>query len=387
MAANKDLVHGWVSTDCGRGTSDILWSCLATILLCVWTVIHLPVPCLSRFEQGRIVPGEPERSWRNWIIRSGIIPALISVIAPEVLTFIAVTELITAWQSKRELRAMKWTLTHTFFLYMGGFCLETPSGLRLQLDDDTLASAISNPPDWLSKLKEVEVVQINDHAKSNSLTKSIACGQALWLITQVISRICQHQAVTILEVSTLAYAACALTAYAAWWKKPQSSNLPITIPCSTEVITQRPTVNPLYYSKASMGEYLWAGQNPGRSPDWYGESLVLAIFWSTLFGAIHVASWNITLPSNVEQWLWRASALCCCTVGMVSSRVFLNIITCLPWIGPGTAEASFFTMWLVIALFYVTARLFMIVEVFLSLRALPRSAYESVQWSSFIPHI
>ena len=83
MAASEDLVHGWVSTHCGRGTSDILWSCLATILLSVWTVIHLPVPCCSRFEDGKLVSGEPSRSWRNWVIRSGTVPAVTSIIAPE----------------------------------------------------------------------------------------------------------------------------------------------------------------------------------------------------------------------------------------------------------------------------------------------------------------
>lgn len=393
MAANEDLVHGWVSTDCGRGTSDILWSCLATIILCVWTVIHLPLPCLSRFEDGKIVPGEPSRTWRNWVIRSGIVPAVISVIAPEFLTLMAIRECFVAWGSQKETYQMKWTLTHTFFLHMGGFCLATPSGLRQQLDHndlkDTLESAKrgTHPPEWLSELKKVEEDHINDHAKSNPLAKIIACCQALWLVTQVISRICQHRAVTLLEVSTLAYAACALTAYAAWWKKPQNSALPITILCCDEVMPKMRTDDPLYYSEVSRAEYVWAGQDWSKSIDrlvgGYYTFTGLVILCPAIFGAIHVASWNITLLSNVEQWLWRASALYCCTAGMILTLVTWLIAMCAirSWI-PVTTSASG-----VIGSVYVIVRLYMIVEVFLSLRALPRSAYESVQWSSYIPHI
>ena len=155
MAAKEELVHGWVSTDCERGTSDILWSCLATILLCVWTVIHLPIPCCSRFEGGKIVSGEPSRSWRNRFIRSGIVPAVISVIAPEFLTGTAIGECIEAWKSQKQMTQMNWTLTHTFFLQMSGFCLETPSELRVQLDSRNVTNAISagarkgtHSPDW-----------------------------------------------------------------------------------------------------------------------------------------------------------------------------------------------------------------------------------------------
>lgn len=210
------------------------------------------------------------------------------------------------------------------FLHMGGFCLETPSGLRLQLDARDLISAISTAaegetlsPDWLSEFEKVEEVHINDHAMSNPLTKLIACSQALWLVTQVISRVFQHRAVTLLEVSTLAYAACALTAYAAWWKKLQNSTLPITIPCSEEAIPYRRT-NPLYYNEVDFREIYWAGQD--LVTHFRDDGHTLNGLWAlclAIFGAIHVASWNITLPSNVEQWLWRASALYCCTACMV----------------------------------------------------------------------
>ena len=74
---------------------------------------------------------------------------------------------------------MKWTLTHAFFLRMGGFYLETPSGLLLQLDGNQLLSAIADSADWLRELEKVKEHHINDHAKSIPLTKFIAYGQAL----------------------------------------------------------------------------------------------------------------------------------------------------------------------------------------------------------------
>ena len=389
MAANETLAHGWVSTDCGRGTSDILWSCLATILLCVWTVIHLPVPPCSRFEAGELVPGEPARGLRNWIIRSGIFPAVVSVIAPEFLTLTAITELLEARRIQNKMAKMKWTLTHAFFLQMGGFCLETPSGLRMQLSDVDVMDPSSNSSDWLAKLEEIEEAHINDRAKSNNLTKLIACGQSLWLVTQVISRLVQHQAITLLEVSTVAYAACALTAYAAWWKKPQNASLPITIPCSTEEYPQRRIS---YYRETSFGEYVWAGQHWSRhleSSDMDGDTVspVLVALCPALFGAIHLASWNIIFLSNVEQWLWRTSALYCCTAGMI----FTMLVLLLPNVDSGKEMGGLIVVLIFLimglGLGYVIARLYMIVEVFLSLRALPHSAYEAVRWSSFVPHI
>ena len=392
MAASDDLVHGWHSTDCGRGTSDILWSCLATILLCVWTVIHLPVPCCSRFEKGDLVPGEPSRSLRNWVIRSGIVPAVISVIAPEFLTFTAIMEYSKARRNKKEMDQIEWTLTHGFFLDMGGFCLETPSGLRMQLDETQLKSATTSHPEWLAKLEKVDEDHINDHSKSNPLTKLIACGQALWLVTQVISRISQHQAVTLLEVSTTAYAACALTAYVAWWKKPQSPTLPITIRCPDETFPQSEEENLMYYSENSMFEYTWAGRNWGRLLKGFEDLTYyfgLLPLCPAIFGAIHVASWNIRLLSNVEQWLWRGSALYCCAAGVIQilSTTFLEACERLSLIRMTLSHRLWKWLNMSLIAIYVIARLFMIVEVFVSLRALPRSAYEEVQWSSFIPHI
>ena len=388
MATSDGLVHGWHSTDCGRGTSDILWSCLATVLLCVWTVIHLPVPCCSRFENGQLVPGEPSRSKRNWVIRSGIVPAAISVIAPEFLTFTAISEYFQAIESKKAISQTKWTLTHGFFLNMGGFCLETPSGLRMQLDEIQVKSAMSESPEWLSKLKNVEEDHINDHAKSNPLTKFIACGQALWLVTQVISRIRQRQAVTLLEVSTTAYAACALTAYVAWWKKPQSPTLPITISCPNETLPPEGKERHSYYKEDISFEYVWAGRHWSRQFDGL-TAFGLSPLCPAIFGAIHVASWNIRLLSNVEQWLWRGSALYCCNAGIIFLLIYLFLDLCesLFLLRKTLSKALWDWILMIIILAYVLARLFMIVEVFLSLRALPHSAYEEVQWSSFVPHI
>ena len=393
MAANDDLVHGWVSTDCGRGTSDILWSCLATIFLCVWTVIHLPVPKYR---------GNSPLSLRQRIVRSGIFTALISVIAPEFLAITALNEWASAWQGKKDIKRLTqidWTLTHQFFLDMGGVCIRSPSGRYLHLRTSDVVKAMKASSDtskpttthssWISELENLTEDQIKDLASSDTLTKLITCGQALWLVTQVVSRLCQHQALTLLEVSTCAYVSCALFSYVAWWKKPQACKSPIFLNCSDEAISEIASgdyKSPYYESETWKG-LVWVDQH------WLGvidvtsdDNLDDFIYYTTplypvVFGAIHVASWNIILPSDVELWMWRASSIYCLIAGvMVFVTVLVFDISSL--IDDLLILIIFFTLAL-----YPLVRIYMIVEVFLSLRALPRSAFESVQWSSFIPHI
>ena len=43
-ARNDTIVHGWVSEPQGRGTTSIVYSCLGTVLICTWSVLHLDVP-------------------------------------------------------------------------------------------------------------------------------------------------------------------------------------------------------------------------------------------------------------------------------------------------------------------------------------------------------
>ena len=398
MPANDDLIHGWVSADCGRGTSDILWSCLATIFLCVWTAIHLPVPYYY---------GQQPLSTRQKLVRSGIGPALISVLVPEFLAVTAISEMTACWLAKEEIHRLTqidWTLTHQFFLHMGGVCLRSSSGRYSQIGKVEVTGAIKHSPSqskqrpdplsWLSELEKLTEDQIKDLAKSDTLSKLIACGQALWLVTQVVTRLCQHRAVTLLEISTCAYVSCALLSYAAWWKKPQGCMSPIMISCPDGTFSE--LMDPSsggYYDQNSRREFLWAGRNWVEATDFESggpQTIVfhlcvsLAVLCPAVFGAVHVASWNFRLPSDVELWMWRGSSLCCLITGTtLGVYMLLSAYDKTPsWL------TDFYKKFLLfVGPLYIIVRAYMMVEVFLSLRALPPSAFESVQWSSLIPHV
>ena len=398
MPANDDLIHGWVSTHCGRGTSDILWSCLVTMFLCIWTAMHLPTPYYH---------GQRPLSTRQKLVRSGIGTALISVLVPEFLAVTAMGEMTACWQAKEEIRHLTqidWTLTHQFFLDMGGICLRSSSGRYLQIGKEEVTRAMKgsgshsirgrNPPDWLTELEKLTEDQIKDLAKSDTLSKLIACGQALWLVTQVVTRLCQHRAVTLLEISTCAYVLCALLSYAAWWKKPQGCMSPIMISCSDDTFSElMHRSSGGYYNQKNSGEFFWAGRDWQESINFENrkpQTVVLHLYASlaplcpAVFGAVHVASWNVRLPSDVELWMWRASSLYCLIIGtMVAVAMLLSAYDKLS----DRLDGIFINFFLFFGPLYIIIRAYMIVEVFLSLRTLPLSAFQSVQWSSFVPHV
>ena len=407
---DSTLVRGFVTADCGRGTIDILWSCLTAIFLSIWTVIHLPVPCFDM---------ERPDNFRRKVVRSRVVPSLITLLAPEYMLNIALGEITGAYEARKKLQKLSIDakLRLCFFLLMGGFCLRTPGGkchqLRIQdiknaitasntaarIKDAVTASntateirdALLHSEEWVRELKLVKESDIKDLAKSDSIEKLLASFQGLWVLTQAISRIYQHKALSLLEVTTNAYICCAVGIYAFWWKKPQNCSVPIMITCSDEAIDE--LSSSAYEADIdSWFEFFWAGRflEDDFNIYWNNHSTFtyycfcgLAVSSFLIFGSVHLASWNSTLPSTIELWMWRGSSLYC----VIYAGLFASSIL---WIdnhnfGALNDVSEISTAYGLFVYFII--RIYMIVEVFISLRALPASAFQSVQWSNFLPHI
>lgn len=123
-------------------------------------------------------------------------------------------------------------------------------------------------------------------------------------------------------------------------------------------------------------------------------------------GSIHLAAWNFDFPSMFEQWAWRICAVVITIsipISWVMTRAVFRVAelagvkglrdvwldsgensgevwnTRMKWVGMMVQGAG-------VAL-YAVARLYLLVEVFLSLRAVPKRVYETPDWTMFIPHV
>lgn len=133
-----------------------------------------------------------------------------------------------------------------------------------------------------------------------------------------------------------------------------------------------------------------------------GDILFGNIFTLAYFG-IHLAGWNFHFPTHIELILWRISSLTLLgllifylltvTLGTFCaeyfSRVFfknneektiLGVASLLP-------RSVAFLMHFPVVAAYCVARGYIIVEGFVNLRALPGTAFESVNWPNFVPHL
>ncbi|KAF2741805.1 hypothetical protein M011DRAFT_454269 [Sporormia fimetaria CBS 119925] len=113
-----------------RSTFDILWTCLAVLALCTWSVQHLTIP-----------PQHKPRSWRQWVrcwmrLTSRKLKwMMVTLIAAEIPFTIVLTGLISARENVKEMRlwaerdGVQWTLVHAFFANLGGFVVRIPEQL------------------------------------------------------------------------------------------------------------------------------------------------------------------------------------------------------------------------------------------------------------------
>ncbi|PBK59003.1 hypothetical protein ARMSODRAFT_899862 [Armillaria solidipes] len=119
----------------------------------------------------------------------------------------------------------------------------------------------------------------------------------------------------------------------------------------------------------------------------------------SLFGAFHCAAWSFHFPSDFEMTLWRSSSVQVLIALIVASYLYHLSRDIPEWISKlhrllprswSVSQVRFHTfncgMTVSISL-YIMGRLSLIVLAFTQLRSLPQSAFRTVEWTTYIPHI
>jgi len=118
---------------------------------------------------------------------------------------------------------------------------------------------------------------------------------------------------------------------------------------------------------------------------------------SLLYGGAHVAAWNSHFRTTVESLLWKISASVATSYVPLSLLVFPSFTKFDAYIQARTHRVwyqavnvlgalAFVTYFGLGTIIFVTSRLFLTVESFLSLRSLPEGSFETVPWSNYWPH-
>ena len=322
-----DARLAWVSSPDGRGTIDIIWGCILTIFLCVWTVLTLNVPApnttLSAFALTTL----------KW--------ATIALFGPEWLSGMAGAQWSIARKAKKQFEDgdIPWTMQQSFFAEMGG--------VRLKLDDDEFP--INSKHVYvlvklgLINLDAINPAAIDDRSKADGVAKVFTILQTGWFILQCIARLAQRISITSLELSTVAFVVCTIGTNIMWWAKPKDVFVPVVlrVECTLETLLQRtgsqildakaeatswkwsplekfddlrpnflvdvgqflPHINSFAFSQSAQKIRFRNDRLPPLERDWLMCWFLAAL--SLLFGSVYIAGWNISFPTNTERLIWR----------------------------------------------------------------------------------
>jgi hypothetical protein len=273
--------------------------------------------------------------------------------------------------------------------------------IPMALSGDTLFSLREEK--YIERLPDITSAELSDKSKGNVFIKAIAIGQVLWNSIQIIARAKKGLNVTQLELAVAAFSFCAIVIYLLLLEKPQGVQVPTRpIDCSNvppsishSDIKLWITKKNFYHIKLSRTFLFKSDYGEGNPAAWYSipndsstgnESMFLfgSVFCSMIFGAIHIAGWNLVFHNDIEQLIWRVASIY--TAASLLISLFAIVVLGMIWGSGKVQERVYIALSLITIAFYVIARLFLIVEYFRTLFYLPPDAYIST-WASNIPHI
>ena len=351
------------------------------------------------------------------------------------------------FNSSNSLLDLQWSKTHGFFIIMGGFHLfKRGSKDKHSLKTTNNVKPISHEKDIpLHPLAAIDLygdnptldidfssfyipteAEIEDKGKSDWLAKSLVLVQMSWFVMQCIARAIEHLPITHLEIVTIAYVAMNFVMYILWWNKPLDVNQPIRVFRKSDprvadngidshgegesrpsemhpqpiLEGQESTLEAVYKGLRAMALFIVGGQDVNvnlshedRVPMFWANGdddnsdasiAVLIVFGvGVCFGAIHCIAWYFSFPTHTELLIWRISC-----VAITTLPIYIPLA--VAFMGIVLDDIVYYITMLSIfpaVILYVIARAVTLVLAFTSLRDLPPGAFNTVHWTTFIPHI
>ncbi|KAL9637740.1 MAG: hypothetical protein Q9164_002016 [Protoblastenia rupestris] len=359
-----EALVGWVLESPGRGTLTLIITCLFTISLCTWVVIHSRVykrPLLRRLHK--------------------LFLFLKAIIAPE---FIAVEGLQEWTQAQRMVRnGARLTgghlrLVHAFYIGMLALRYRTPRGWRVIWPNQYTWLLEQGLIDWKDHaLWGLAKEDIRDKSNADDAVKLVALCQVSWFVAQSIMRTAHALPLSQLESMALSYVPLFAATYFFWWLKPKDVLMPSIVDLPNMLPEQKTTFESMAVSSTfddegtGQQDSLWTvisltprvfekdaelkaaqeAEQDSRQGDnskgdvskshgnppvnlkakeiviaWWDPELYQSKIWPVTclfgasFGALHLISWHTVFPTVVELWLWRAAGL----ISVFSLLIFMQ---------------------------------------------------------------
>ena len=418
---------GWIDESTGRGTLGLIITCLFTIFLCTWVVIHPRVskqPMLRRLHKVAL--------------------SIKAIIAPEFIAVEGLQEWSQAQRMVKECAASTregFRLVHAFYIGMLALRYKTPRGDRVIWPNQYTWLLQEGLVDWNDHASwGLSEEIIHDKSNADGTAKFLALGQVSWFAAQSIMRRAHLLPLSQLEAMTLSYIPLFAVTYLFWWIKPKDILTPsiVSLPAMSE--EQMGMFESMAVSRAFDDEHtgnqdsFWSiwyltprvfeieeeqkaleeGQKRdeeraehGHMPlklrrannledamtaerkeivvaNWDPELYHSKFLWpmtclfGASFGALHLISWNTDFPTLMEQWLWRAAAL----ASIVSILIFMQFKkVVVRWGGPLTLIS------LMSPIIYFLSRVVMMGGVIAAFRAQSPAIYDTYVVSTYWVHI
>ncbi|KAH0533937.1 hypothetical protein FGG08_007446 [Glutinoglossum americanum] len=248
----------------------------------------------------------------------------------------------------------------------------------------------------LPKLPNITTAYLNDKGKDDLFIKLLTVFQVFWFVLQVIVRAVKGLNISQLEIAVTAFAFCAIITYILVLPKPKGAQIPITL---MEFETAIPIERLDYLHVRELQGYIRGLFDPGEgivdSVDIVGAAIpndalqpsqaiiylhIGVTIGGVIFGTIHIAAWNFTFPTLIEQALWRAASI------MSTGLLPVMYVVLLANEFYVRVPHRFIKIWdIVFGELYLAARLFLLVEAFRTLFYLPADAYVTT-WTASVPH-